>query len=177
MVPWRLWVAAHHLPATSSLRASLSGSGWHDTSRGQISLLVVLGQMFSPRGWLLLAPLGLAAVATLARAALPARHRLLVVGALATLGGIGLLIAFLISGPSFPFPWRARDWILFIAALGAAATFVWVVVRARGLAAWSVATTALMVGTFVVAYVVSTYPFAWILGTSSARVVIGPELF
>jgi hypothetical protein len=177
ILPWRIWVAAHNLPATYSVHDALHGSGWHDPKRGPIATLVVLGQFFSPRGWLLLAPLSLAAVAALAVAATRSRQRLVVALSLAGFAAVGVGIAFAVPGPSFPYPWDGSDSLLFALTLVAGIPFVVGVLRARGLGAWTFGATALMLLTFVAAYIVTPYPFAWILGTSSARVVVGPELF
>jgi hypothetical protein len=177
IIPWRAWTAFHHLPASYSIRDALTGTGWHDPARGPISTLVVLGQFFSPGGWLLLAPLALAAVTVLARPRLPLRERRWLVWALVAFVIAGLGTTFAVPGPSFPYPWRASDWLLFLPAFAGLVLFVGIASRARGLAAWSIVTTWLMVGMFVFVYIVTPYPFAWHLGTSSARVVIGPELF
>lgn len=177
IIPWRIWVATHDIPATNSLHGAVTGTAWHDPSRGPIATLVVLGQFFSPRGWLLLAPLSLGAVAALALGALKARQQRVVSISVAVFAASGIAIAFAVPGPSFPYPWRASDSLLLAIALVVGAGFVATVARARGLAAWTIGTTVLMLGTFVAAYVVTPYPFAWILGTSSARVVLGPEVF
>jgi hypothetical protein len=177
-VPWRAWVATQHLPATYSVRAALAGPGWHDRSRAPISTLVVMGQMLSPRAWILLVPFSLVAVATLARAASPGRRPGFVVAmAAAVLVVAGLATSLKVPGPSFPFPWRAVDWLLVIPLLAAAAVFIGAVLRSGGVAAWVLLSGAAMIATFVFAYIVTTYPFAWDLGTSSARVVLGPALF
>lgn len=175
-VPWRIWVAIHHLPATYSVRAALDGPGLHDLSRGPISTLVLVGDLFSPTGWLLLMPLCLIGVVALAAAGLPrgASLRLGVVTGVLIVAGTATTLA--VPGPSFPFPWRASDWLLFVPVVGAA-LLVGVAIARAGVAAWSLGVVAAMVGMFVVVYVLTPFPFPWHLGTSSDRVVLGPALF
>jgi hypothetical protein len=69
------------------------------------------------------------------------------------------------------------DWGLLLPLLLGAAVLGWGIARAGGAAAWMLLCAGLMTATFVLVYVVTPYPFAWHLGTSSARVVIGPGLF
>lgn len=176
ILPWKLWVQIQHLPATYSVHSVLAGPGIHEHQRGPIASLVLLGQFFSPRGFLLLAPLALSAVALVVRReshnrgwALPLAFGAFVVS--------GIAAAVVVPGPSFPFPWRSEHWLVFIPALLAGAVMVARLVRVGGIGAWSLGTATAMGATFVVIYVLTPYPFAWHLGTSSARVVLGPALF
>ena len=177
IVPWRIWVAIHHLPATYSVSAALDGPGLHEHSRGPISTLVVFGQLFSPRAWLLLVPLSFVAAAALARAGLPYRRRRLLIVAAAMFLTVGTVNSLLIPGPSFPHSWRASDSLLFVLLFVTGALCLIAVVRSRGLAAWTIGAVTAMTGTFIMMYVLTPYPFTWHLGTSSARVILGPALF
>jgi hypothetical protein len=176
IVPWRIWVAFHDIPATYSVREALQGPGWHDASRGPISTLVVLGQFFSPRAWLLLAPFSILAIAVLARSRAAARGETLVIAAGAA-AAVGIAVTYAVPNASFPFPWRWYDSLVFVAVLVAVSFFAFVALKARSVATWALVAGGLMLLTFVIVYVVTPYPFAWHLGTSSARVVIAPELF
>jgi hypothetical protein len=177
IVPWRIWVSLQDLPPTYSIRDALGGDGWHDPSRGPISTLVVLGEFFSPRAWLLLAPLSLIVLAALSRRYGRSGHPWRVAVAAVAAGAGGLIVTLLVPGPNFPFPWRGSDWLVFAAAVIPLAALAYYVLRTGSIAAWAFATSGLMVVTFILVYVVTPYPFAWHLGTSSARVVIGPEIF
>jgi hypothetical protein len=176
IVPWRIWVAFQDLPATYSVREALQGPGWHDASRGPISTLVILGQFFSPRAWLLLAPLSILAVATLARSRAGARGKsLIVLSGIAS--AVGIAVTYAVPNASFPFPWRWYDSLVFAAVVIAASVLAFVAIKDRSVASWALVAGGLMLLTFVLVYVVTPYPFAWHLGTSSARVIIAPELF
>jgi hypothetical protein len=177
IVPWRAWVAIQHLPATYSIRDALTGPGLHDHSRVPISTLVVIGQLLSPRAWILLVPISLVAVAALARATSPKRTARIAIVAAAALVAVGLATSLEVPGPSFSFPWRPVDWLFFIPVIAAGAVFLVTVVKLGGPAAWVLSTGGAMIATFVFVYVVTPYPFAWHLGTSSPRVVIGPAMF
>jgi hypothetical protein len=176
IVPWRIWVAFQDLPATYSVREALQGPGWHDASRGPISTLVVLGQFFSPRAWLLLAPFSILAIAVLARSRAAGRGETLVIAAVAA-AAVGIAVTYAVPNASFPFPWRWYDSLVFVAVLVAVSFLAFVAIKARSVATWALVAGGLMLLTFVIVYVVTPYPFAWHLGTSSARVVIAPELF
>jgi hypothetical protein len=177
IVPWRAWVSIHHLPATYSVHAALAGPGLHDRSRLPISTLVVVGEMLSPRGWVLLVPFSLVAVAVLARGASPLRRAGVTFLAGAVLLVIGIATSLAVPGPSFSFPWRPVDWALLIPLAAAAVVFVVAVVRSGELAAWVLLSGGAMITTFILVYVVTPFPFAWHLSTSSSRVVLGPALF
>lgn len=176
IVPWRIWVALHDLPATYSVRQALQASGWHDPSRGPIATLVVVGQFFSPRAWLMLAPFSILAIATLARSQVAARSKTLVFLAGAA-AAVGIAVTYAVPNAAFPFPWRWYDSIVFVAVVVAVSLLALVAVAARSVASWALVAGGLMLLTFVVVYVVTPYPFAWHLGTSSARVIISPEVF
>jgi hypothetical protein len=158
IVPWRIWVSIHHLPASYSV------------------ILVVLGELFSPRAWLLLMPLSLLSVAVLARTGLQYRRGPLLAAVTAVLLVVGIVNSLAIPGPSFPYPWRSSDSILLVLLLVAGALFVMTVTQARGPAAWALGTAAAMTGSFITVYVVTPHPFQWLLGTSSSRVILGPAL-
>jgi hypothetical protein len=176
IVPWRIWVGIHHLPASYSVIAGLEGPGLHQHSRGPIATLVVLGELFSPQAWLLLIPLSLVSVAVLARTGLPYRRGPLLAAVTAALVTVGIVSSLAIPGPSFSYPWRSSDSILFVLWLVAGAPFLIMVARARGPAAWALGTAAAMTGTFITVYVFTPYPFQWHLGTSSSRIILGPAL-
>jgi cytochrome bd-type quinol oxidase subunit 2 len=145
-----------------------------------ISTLVVVGQLMSPLAWILLVPFSLLALASLAGSAAP-RRRTGVAGfataAAVGLAALGLATYFEVPGPSFDFPWRPADWLLFLPLLAAVALLIVALWKANRLAAWVLASVLAMIGIFIAVYVASPYPFAWLLGTSSERVVVGPTLF
>lgn len=176
IVPWRIWVAFQDLPATYSVREALQGPGWHDPSRGPISTLVVLGQFFSPRAWLMLAPFSILAIAILARSQAIARGRILVILAGAA-AAVGIGVTYVVPNASFPFPWRWYDSMVFVAVVVAASFLAYVAATAPSAASWALVAGGLMLLTFIVIYLVTPFPFAWHLGTSSARVIIAPEVF
>jgi bacteriorhodopsin len=138
---------------------------------------VVVGQLLSPRAWILLVPLSLFAATALARVSIRSRRARLASVACGVFVVVGLATSLKIPGPSFPFPWRSIDWLLFLPILVAGLAFAGVVLRLGDLSAWVVATATAMIATFIAVYVVTPYPFAWHLGTSSSRVVIGPAMF
>jgi hypothetical protein len=64
IVPWRVWVRAHDVPAIASIRHGLSPSVIVDqVGNVRPTLSTLLREIFDPASWLLLVPLALVAVA------------------------------------------------------------------------------------------------------------------
>ncbi len=68
IVPWRLWLSAHHVATQASLSRSADVSFLvHHAGRLPIAVGYLLVKLLDPRAWLLLVPLAVAAVAAAGR--------------------------------------------------------------------------------------------------------------
>ena len=93
VLPWRLWLAAHHVPRQESLgRLTDAGFLADHISRVPYSAAYMAGRIVDPRAWLLLVPLCM--VATFAAARAGARSDAMLATGVVALCFLGLVLAY-----------------------------------------------------------------------------------